>query len=247
MGFYEELSRYYDIIFPAAPATVELIEKLAHNGKHILDIACGTGNYAIELAKKGYIVDGVDLDNEMIKAGKRKAKAENLDINFIRGNMKDIKFLFPDKKYDLVYCIGNSLVHLDNESEIQQMINDVADITKDNGTLVIQIVNYDRILDFNIDHLPTISRKEAGVDFVRKYIHDKSSGKILFNTEIHISNNNNNKKHIYENSVALYPLRKDALVNIVKNAEFKNVEVYGGFNKEEYSENSFATVLVARK
>ena len=245
MGFYEELSRYYDIIFPAAPATVEFIEEAANGGKYILDIACGTGNYTIELAKRGYIVDGVDLDNEMINAGKKKAEAENLDINFIQGNMKDIKLLFSNKKYDLVYCIGNSLVHLDNENEIRQMINDVADITNDNGTLIIQIINYDRILDFNIDHLPTISRKEAGVEFVRNYVHDKSSGKILFNTEIQISNTYG--AHKYENSVALFPLRKEALVNIVRSAGYKNIEVYGSFSEEEYSVNSFATVLVARK
>ncbi|SCG81946.1 methyltransferase type 11 [Proteiniborus sp. DW1] len=245
MGFYEELSRYYDIIFPAAPSTVEFIEKSANDRKYILDIACGTGNYAIELAKKGYIVDGVDLDSEMIKAGKKKAKAENLNINFTQGNMKDIKALFSDQKYDLIYCIGNSLVHLDSEDEIGQLINDISDITNDNGTLVIQIINYDRILDFNIDHLPTISRKEAGVEFVRNYVHDKVSGKILFNTEIHITNED--KTHKYENSVALFPLRKDALVNIVKNAGFNKIEVYGGFGKEEYFENSFATVLVARK
>lgn len=245
MGFYEELSRYYDIIFPAAPATVGLIERSANDGKHILDIACGTGNYTIELARKGFIVDGIDLDSEMIKAGKKKAKSENLDIKFIQGNMKDIKVIFSDKKYDLVYCIGNSLVHLDNEDDIGQLINDIADITNDSGTLLIQIVNYDRILYFNIDHLPTISRKEAGVEFVRNYVHDKESGKILFNTAIHISNEE--KTHKYENSVALFPLRKDALVNIVKNAGFNNIKVYGGFKEEEYSENSFATVLVARK
>ncbi len=245
MGFYEELSRYYDIIFPAAPNTVKFIEKAANGGKYVLDVACGTGNYAISMAKKGYKIDGVDLDATMIEAGKEKAKAENIDINFIQGNMKDIKTLFSDKKYDLVYCIGNSLVHLDNESEIQQMINDAADITSDNGSLLIQIVNYDRILDFNIDHLPTISREEAGVDFVRNYVHEQDSGKILFNTEIHISNEN--ETHKYENSVALFPLKKDVLVNIVKNAGFNNIEVYGSFGEEEYSKNSFATVLVARK
>lgn len=245
MGFYEELSRYYDIIFPAAPATVNFIEKAANGKKYMLDVACGTGNYAIELVKKGFIVDGIDLDSEMIKAGINKAKAENLDINFVQGNMKDIKTLFYGKKYDLIYCIGNSLVHLDNEDEISQLISDIANLTNDNGTLLIQIVNYDRILDFNIDHLPTISRKEAGVEFVRNYVHDKTSGKILFNTEIHISNED--KTHKYENSVALLPLRKDVLINIVKKSGFNNIKLYGGFNEEEHTENSFATVLVATK
>lgn len=245
MGFYEEFSRYYDIIFPATPDKIEFIENAANGGKYVLDIACGTGNYAIELAKKGYIVDGVDLDAAMVEEAKEKAKTENLNINFVQGNMKNIKDLFLEKKYDLVYCIGNSLVHLDNESEIQQMIDDVYEIINNDGRLLIQIINYDRILDFYIDHLPTISKKELGVEFVRNYVYDKGTGKILFNTEIHISNET--ETHKYENSVALLPLRKDALVNIVKKAGFNNIKVYGGFSEDEYCANSFATVLVAEK
>ncbi|WIV12024.1 class I SAM-dependent methyltransferase [Proteiniborus sp. MB09-C3] len=245
MGFYEELSRYYDIIFPATSDKIDFIEKAADNGKYVLDIACGTGNYAIELAKKGYIVDGIDLDAAMIEAGKKKAKKEDLDINLVQGDMKDINALFSEKKYDLAYCIGNSLVHLDNEAEIQHMIDDIGKIIDNGGKLLIQIINYDRILDFDIDHLPTISKKELGVEFVRNYILDRESRKILFNTEIHISNETGRQK--YENSVALLPLRKEALVNIVKKAGFNNIKVYGGFNEEEYTENSFATVLIAEK
>lgn len=245
MGFYEEFSKYYDIIFPATPDKVEFIENATNDGKYVLDIACGTGNYAIELAKKGYIVDGVDLDAAMVEEAKEKAKVENLFINFIQGDMKNIKDLFLEKKYDLVYCIGNSLVHLDNETEIQQMIDDVYKIINTGGRLLIQIINYDRILDFNIDHLPTISKKELGVEFVRNYVYDKGTDKILFNTEIHISNET--ETHKYENSVDLLPLRKDDLVSIVKKAGFNNIRIYGGFSEDEYSANSFATVLIAEK
>ncbi|SDZ17723.1 Methyltransferase domain-containing protein [Proteiniborus ethanoligenes] len=245
VGFYEELSKYYDIIFPATVDKIQFIEKVADKGKYILDIACGTGNYAIELTKRGYILDGIDLDNTMIEAGNNKAMNEAVDINFVHGDMKNVNDIFSSRKYDLVYCIGNSLVHLDNEKEVQQLINHISNITNNKGKLLIQIINYDRILDFNIDHLPTISRKEAGVEFIRNYAYDEKSGKIFFNTVINVSNETG--MHKYENSVQLLPLRTKTLVNMVKNAEYERVEVFGGFNEEEHSVNSFATVLVAEK
>lgn len=243
MGFYEELSKYYDIIFPAAEDKVNLLNTTAKEGKYVLDIACGTGNYSIELAKKGYIVDGIDLDSEMIKSARNKASKVNLDINFIQGDMRKVGEIFKDKKYDLIYCIGNSLVHLENEEEIQNLLNDISKLTAKNGKLVIQIVNYDRILEFNVDHLPTISRKEAGVEFVRNYKYDKVSGKILFNTKIIVTDTKGTSE--YENSVPLYPLKRNELVHIVERAGFKNIKVYGSFKKDDYTIDSFPLVLIA--
>jgi len=62
MGFYEEISKYYDYIFPVGKEQINFITKVAGEGpKSVLDIACGTGGYALELAKQGYAVTAVDL------------------------------------------------------------------------------------------------------------------------------------------------------------------------------------------
>ncbi|MFK4997630.1 class I SAM-dependent methyltransferase [Bacillus sp. N9] len=42
------------------------------HGSRLLDLACGTGELAILLAKEGFTVTGVDLSDEMLSVARRK-------------------------------------------------------------------------------------------------------------------------------------------------------------------------------
>ncbi|KNF09499.1 methyltransferase domain-containing protein [Gottschalkia purinilytica] len=245
MGFYEELSKYYDIVFPTSMMTVKFISDRVKKHSKILDIACGTGNYSIELSKLGYKVDGVDLDDEMINNALNKANENNLKINFKAGDMRDIHNILKDESYDMVFCIGNSLVHLQSLKEIEELIKNIYQITRENGKIIIQIVNYDRILDFNIDYLPTISDKDKGIEFIRKYDYDDKDKKVYFNTELVVKRDE--RKESYTNSIPLFPLRVSELEDILKNIGFKRIELYGSFKEDKYTKDSFHTIVVAEK
>ncbi|MDP4181321.1 MAG: class I SAM-dependent methyltransferase, partial [Bacillota bacterium] len=55
MGFYDEISKYYDYIFPSFEEQLRFINDIAGEPpRSLLDIACGTGSYSIKLAKKGF-------------------------------------------------------------------------------------------------------------------------------------------------------------------------------------------------
>lgn len=244
MGFYEELSKYYDIVFPLSKNKLEFIEGKLESKSKVLDIACGTGNYSIELAKSGHYVDGIDLDEEMINIAIRKSVAENVKAKFQVGDMRKINEIFAGK-YDMIYCIGNSLVHLRNIEEIKIFIKKTYEMLEDDGRLIIQIVNYDRIFKYNVDHLPTIKRKEAGVEFVRKYRLNEFDDKIYFNTEIIVTKNNEEKT--YSNSIPLIPLESTELYNILKISGFSNIDFYGDFNGGEFNVDSYPLVAVASK
>ena len=66
---------------------VDFIEKELgfDKSKRILDIGCGTGRHAIELAKRGYKVTGVDLSKSQLQRAKEKASDAKVEIEFIRG------------------------------------------------------------------------------------------------------------------------------------------------------------------
>lgn len=59
-------------------------------GKRILDLGCGTGNYAIELARRGAIVTGIDASTDMLGTAKEKARAAGLQIDFLAGKAEDM-------------------------------------------------------------------------------------------------------------------------------------------------------------
>jgi len=51
-----------------------------------LDLSCGTGNYALDLAERGWQVIGIDLDPTMLRAARRKAAAHDASVSFTAGD-----------------------------------------------------------------------------------------------------------------------------------------------------------------
>jgi len=71
----------------------------------ILDIPCGSGRHSLELARRGHQVTGVDISADAITRARNSALVENLRINFILHDMKD---LVAADLYDGALCFGNS-------------------------------------------------------------------------------------------------------------------------------------------
>ncbi len=240
MGFYEEISKYYDIIFPLSHTTLKFIEKHLDSKKRVLDVAAGTGNYSIALSEAGYNVVAVDLDEEMINSINIRNMIEGTTVRSYMADMKNIEVI-NEEKFDLIFCIGNSLVHLDNREEIDQFIEKMYSMLNKNGKLIIQIVNYDRVLKYDVKELPLIDRRDKGVCFKRNY--DLVNGKIQFKTKLIIDQD----KRSYENCVELYPLKKKDLEEILVKNRFKEINFFGDFDGSDFSINSFPTIVVATK
>lgn len=240
MKFYEAIAKYYDYIFPTGQSQVEFLEKtLGNSPKKVLDIACGTGNYSIALAQKGHDVTSIDLDSEMIQRLRTKANAISLPINAMVEDMMKIDSIGND--FDLVFCIGNSLVHLQSIKDIDSFIQSARKTLTDNGKLIIQIINYDRIIKQDIKSLPTIKNNETPLVFDRLYNYDKLNNKVMFKTILKVEG-----KEI-QNEIPLYPLLSSELLDALNNNGFSNIKCYGDFNKTIYDpDTSFMLVVEAK-
>lgn len=60
--------------------------------KNILDVGCGNGRHALELARRGYQVIGVDLDESAMAPARKLAAAENLPVTFINRDARALNF-----------------------------------------------------------------------------------------------------------------------------------------------------------
>lgn len=240
MKFYEEISKYYNYIFPTGKAQVNFLNKFIGDiPKDILDIACGTGGYSLELARQGNKVTAVDLDDKMVKELKTKALESNLNVNALRGNMLELNDIL-NSQYDLAFCIGNSLVHLDGEKEISSFLKAVKATLREQGKLIVQIINYDRVLSQNVDSLPTIENEEVGLKFKRIYRYNKDLKKVFFKTILEIEGKD------LENEIPLYPLLSHELVRLLHEAGYEEVKLYGDFKESEFQkDDSYALVVVA--
>ncbi len=84
----------------------DILIELINSGKikpcKTVDLGCGTGNYAIYLASKGFTVTGIDISSEAISIAKKSANEKNVKCNFliadVNGDLSDI-----EHDYDFAY------------------------------------------------------------------------------------------------------------------------------------------------
>jgi len=92
MFFEQHASEYMENSFVAnTDYEVNFIEeelKLSP-GDAILDVGCGTGRHSLELARRGYQVTGIDLSERMLEEGRKIARAENLEVEFIQADARE--------------------------------------------------------------------------------------------------------------------------------------------------------------
>jgi len=83
---------------------------------HVLDAGCGTGRIAIELARRGLMVVGIDLDTVMLTQA--RANAPHLDWR-----LGDLATIALDDAFDAVLLAGNVMVYLTPGTEAATIAN----------------------------------------------------------------------------------------------------------------------------
>lgn len=111
-----------------------LVAKLGiTKGLNILDLGCGDGTTAIPAAKLGANVSGVDIAENLVKAGSIRAKAEGLsNCHFHEGDAIDLHEL-KDKSFDLVVSIFGAMFAPKPLDVAKEMVR----VTKPGGRIVM--------------------------------------------------------------------------------------------------------------
>jgi glycine/sarcosine N-methyltransferase len=244
MDFYRSISAYYDRIFPMDPNTLSFLDSRARPGSRILDIACGTGGYSIALAERGHRVTGIDLDRAMIRHARSKARDPDGMADFRVMDMLSMTAGL-DPGFDLVFCIGNSLVHLESDEQIGQLLEDCRSLLGPEGVLILQIINYDRILAEGLTGLPTLRDEAAALEFLRNYELDPAGRVVIFRTELRVGRGADQR--VIRNQIPLRIVTSERLTRLVGAAGFQSLELFGGFDGRPLSLESLPLILSARR
>ena len=82
----------------------------SYEPRSVLDAGCGTGRVAIELARRGVDVVGVDLDSAMLEVARHKAP----DLVWVQADLSSLRLA---QRFDLVVMAGNVLLFVAPGSE----------------------------------------------------------------------------------------------------------------------------------
>jgi len=120
---------------------VDFFEKEAGYDKSlkILDIGCGTGRHAIELASRGYRVTGIDLSESQLEKARKNATSRNLDISFFRKDARDFNF---NGEFDLAIMICEGAFPLMETDEMNfHILKNAFNSLNDRGKLIFTTLN----------------------------------------------------------------------------------------------------------
>ena len=81
---------------------VELIENIKIDPCSVVDLGCGTGNYSIWLAKKGFQVTGIDFSEKAIELATKQAEREKVDCNFVVSDLTGVDFML-NSEFEFAY------------------------------------------------------------------------------------------------------------------------------------------------
>ena len=105
----------------------------------ILDVGCGTGRHAIELARRGYHVTGIDLSEAQLARARAKAASEHLVIPFIKADARALPF---ENQFDaaIMLCEGGFCL-METDQENEAIIESVARALTDGGCFIFTALN----------------------------------------------------------------------------------------------------------
>ena len=85
----------------------------------LLDLCCGQGRHAVELAKRGFRVTGFDLSEYLLGLAKERAGEAGVDVEFVRGDMRELPW---DNEFDAVINMFTSFGYLESDEEDERAL-----------------------------------------------------------------------------------------------------------------------------
>ena len=112
---YDERWRELEAKGVSIHGEADLVAWLAPGGS-VLDAGCGTGRVAIELARRGHEIVGVDLDRGMLGAARDKAP----DLEWVEADLVDVDLR---RTFDVVAAPGNVMIFVAPGTEAEVVAN----------------------------------------------------------------------------------------------------------------------------
>jgi SAM-dependent methyltransferase len=243
-GFYDSIAAGYDRMVQIESRIQGASVFVALLGQRFAfataaDIGCGTGAYALALARQGVRAIGIDPSAEMLRYARAHGRHLGLEAEWLQGTaVQALPRL--GQPLDLILCMGNTLPHVTDQDELHHTLAGIHAALAPDGYAVIQVLNYERILAAH-DRIVSIDR-EADRQFVRFYDF-LPGGLVRFNVLTIHWEADHDAGHRLE-SVLLHPYTRADLQGPLEDAGLRCVETWGGLDCSPFDQNRSDTLLL---
>jgi len=210
--------------------------------KRILDIGCGTGRHAIELAKRGYTVTGIDLSESQLNHAKQKAQAEQVSVDFQQADARHLQFR-DEFDFTIMLCEGGfSLMETDEMNFA--ILNNATQALTSQGKFIFNALNalfplYHSVKEF-LDQSLVDGQQIERNNFDLMTFREQST----FNTA------DDDGQKITLNCNERYYVPSE-ITWLLKTLNYSKVEIYGGqvgdFKRQPLTTENYEILVIAEK
>ena len=206
-------------------------------GERVLDIACGYGRHAVNLARRGLRVVGLDLSAYFLGLAARRAVDEGAHALFARGDMRQLPFLGV---FDAVVCLGGSFGQFATEDEDLALLGETARALRPGGKFLLDVGNRDGILSRFIGK--DWDQLEDGTVVLHERRWDSLQGRVE-GKDVVIRPDGRRRE--YEHSMRLYGAPE--ITSILRRAGFDVLALYGSLAGTAFGWDSPRVNVVAQR
>jgi glycine/sarcosine N-methyltransferase len=229
------------------------------NARQVLDVACGTGMHAIELARRGYKVVGTDLSALMIEQARENAAAAEVEARFVVagfGELAEKLALSPvlsevegmveerDGLFDAVLCLGNSLPHALGAEDLDNALVDFAAVLRPGGLLLVQNRNFDAVLACRERFMGPEAHREGDREWLFVRFYDFNSDNTLTFNMLILRRDAEGKWSQQVEATELHPITHSELIASLIVAGFTNIVCYGDMQGSPFDLNRSPNLVV---
>ena len=247
MSNYNNFSHFYDILTTnvnykkRAEYILSLFKHFGSTPTLLLDLACGTGNFSIEFAKKGIDVIGVDCSEGMLSLAQEKNQSLDKKVLYLCQSAEELD-LFGT--VDGAVCCLDSINHITDKNILLEAFKKVALFLEDDCLFIFDANTVYKHKEILGNNSYKISKKGVNCVWTNKY--NDSDKTVDIELTFSFKTSLFKRKYVTEKIIEK-AYTDEELKEMLNLAGFKVLEVFGEMTKEAPKPDSQRNIYICKK
>lgn len=185
MTVFADYAPWYDLLYEDKnyASEVDFVERCLRDhavtpGK-ILDLGCGTGLHAIEFARRGWDVAGIDLSEEMVGKAKSRAAQSGLPVRFRQGDACETG---PERNFDAVVALFHVASYQRDPARLEALFRTAHAALKPGGVFLFDYWYGGAVLAQGVEtRVKVIERKPLRLTRIAQSDNDEANATVFVN------------------------------------------------------------------
>lgn len=221
--------------------------RMATEHKNALELGVGTGRVAIELARGGVNVLGIDNSEYMLSVAQEKLLEEKESVrNYVTLKLGDIRHFKPATTFPFIYIASSTFEHCVTIEDQRECLKTVYGTLEKGGIFAFDI---SQPKNLKSEGSWWIDRGKRGEDEVVRMIFSRRNPRteiVSINLFFDAYRDGRFVERFYEYGKARIS-SKEEIENMLEDIGFKIVKIYGDFDKTPYDLGSQRAIFVTTK